>query len=97
MKKAKEKPALMSNDQKERRRLSTYASNDNRISFDFLKVISLSLVGVAIFIGLMVWLQAFRPAATYPAGTYKEKDFSPAAVSRVFSKIPKVFYITSSR
>lgn len=86
----------MSDDQKERRRLSTYASNDNRISFDFLKVISLSLVGVAIFIGLMVWLQAFRPVGTYPAGTYKEKDFSPAAVSRVFQQNSQSFLHNNS-
>lgn len=52
---------MTSAEQKERRRLSAYASNDNRVSFDYLKAISLGLVVLAILIAIAVWLQAFRP------------------------------------
>ncbi len=51
--------------QKTRRRISAYASNDNRISRDYLKIISLSLTFLAIFIALIIWLQAFRPIDEY--------------------------------
>ncbi len=51
--------------QRERRRLSAYASNDNRMSRDYLKIISFGLMALAIFISFMVWLQAFRPIDEY--------------------------------
>lgn len=51
--------------QRERRRLSAYASNDNRISRDYLKIISFSLVALATLISFMIWFEAFRPVAEY--------------------------------
>ncbi len=55
--------------QKERRRLSAYASNDNRISRDYLKITSFSLLFVALFVAFIFWLQAFRPINEYRQNT----------------------------
>lgn len=47
--------------QKIRRRLSGYASNDNRIKRDYLKIFSLIMLFIAIFAALFLWLQPFIP------------------------------------
>ncbi|MFV0430575.1 MAG: hypothetical protein ACK5MJ_00175 [Alphaproteobacteria bacterium] len=49
--------------QKLRRRLAGYASNDNRIKYDYLKIASLAMLLLAIIVACILWFKAFQPVA----------------------------------
>lgn len=81
--------------QKIRRRLSGYASNDNRIKRDYLKIFSLIMLFGAIFAAFLLWLQPFIPIQNDSQNVIfiKLSEISPGAYKRVvWNEKPIIIY-----
>lgn len=85
--------------QKIRRRLSGYASNDNRIKRDYLKIFSLILLFIAIFAAFLLWLQPYIPIQndTKNSITIKLSDIAEGNYKRIiWDEKPIIVYHRSS-